>query len=116
MSSVVDAGKSSACHLCLELPPLTSSSKKLTIKTIVSTKKKERKQRVVDSDLFWAAANEAARLNQLIDVGVNGREVAAGLDALYKVILLTFLLHGGPGLLRQHSDLLVALLTEKVDK
>lgn len=46
----------------------------------------------------------------MLQLGVNGTEVGICLDALYKVIITSFLFNHSSCLLGKHSDFLMAIL------
>lgn len=59
------------------------------------------------SDLLWSSTNERPRVEQVLDICVNRREVLVVLDALHEVVVSCFRLHDATCFLRVLSDALV---------
>lgn len=63
-----------------------------------------------DAYLLGCAPGERRRVQQMVQLGVNGTEVGIGEDTLYEVIVTPFLLDHSSCLLGQHPDFFMAIL------
>ena len=61
--------------------------------------------------LLGGSADEGLGVQDGVQMSQDGAEVGVGLDAGQQVVVSALLLHHGGRLLRQHADLLVAVLT-----
>ena len=61
-------------------------------------------------DLLGGTADEGLGVEERVELGDNGGKVRLGLDALDEVVLAALLLDNSTGLVREDTDLLVALL------